>query len=190
MPRLNTWQNTWPTSSFTFLITYPCSTVASKIHYFLKPKHTTHMCGSKNMLQHKGVKVTLRLTTAVKISHTRIGAAREPWTPKFVAYLVIFCFVRRYPKRNYIARLNSNGLAQNKSCADFATAHTRKTCRVKCTQMVASARFTIRVFVTFWECQESNAAKPLSERMRGLNFLYAVVIKIHINNQVRLNIAL
>jgi len=46
--------------------------------------------------------------------------------------------------------------------------HTRAK-QVKRTQMVATAAFTIRVFVTFSDCQESKATKPSRERMWGLN---------------------
>jgi len=48
--------------------------------------------------------------------------------------------------------------------------HTSKTRHVKRTQMVATAWFTIRVFVIFSDCKESNAMKPSQEslRVRGL----------------------
>jgi len=35
--------------------------------------------------------------------------------------------------------------------------------------MVATARFTIRVFASFSDCYESKATKPSRERMWGLN---------------------
>jgi len=37
--------------------------------------------------------------------------------------------------------------------------------RAKPTQMFATARFTIHVFVTFSDCEESNATKPLRKRL-------------------------
>jgi len=47
--------------------------------------------------------------------------------------------------------------------------HTSKARQVKRTQMVPTARFTIRVFATFSDCWESNATKLARERMWGLN---------------------
>jgi len=44
-----------------------------------------------------------------------------------------------------------------------------KTRQAKRTHMVATARFTSHVFVTFTDCQESNATKLWRDRMRGLN---------------------
>jgi len=43
--------------------------------------------------------------------------------------------------------------------------HTSKTCHVKRTQMVATVRFTIRIFLTFSEWHESNATKLSRENM-------------------------
>ena len=56
-------------------------------------------------------------------------------------------------------------------------AHTSKARQVKRTQMVAT-RITIRVFVTLSDCKEPKATTPPRERMWGLNFPYAVIIKI------------
>jgi len=47
-------------------------------------------------------------------------------------------------------------------------------------QLLYSLRITIRVFVDFLDCKASNATKPLLERMWGLNYPYAVIIKIRI----------
>ena len=44
--------------------------------------------------------------------------------------------------------------------------HTSKT-QAKPTQMFATARFTIRMFVTFSDCEELNATKPSRERLWG-----------------------
>jgi len=49
-------------------------------------------------------------------------------------------------------------------CAKNLT-NTSKTRQVKHTQMVATARFTIRVFGTFSDCKESNASKLSRERV-------------------------
>jgi len=46
--------------------------------------------------------------------------------------------------------------------------------------MVATARITIRVFVTFSDCKESNATKPSRERMGGYDFPYNVIIEIYL----------
>jgi len=46
--------------------------------------------------------------------------------------------------------------------------------------MVATARITIRVFVIISDCKESNATKPLRERMWGFNFPYNVIIEIYL----------
>jgi len=43
--------------------------------------------------------------------------------------------------------------------------HTSKTRHVKRTQMVATVRFTIRIFLTFSEWQESNTTKLSREKM-------------------------
>jgi len=40
---------------------------------------------------------------------------------KFLAYIVILCFERRYPKQNSVIRLKSNILAQKKFWARYAT---------------------------------------------------------------------
>ena len=102
-------------AKFTSLVSYLCSSVASKIYNFLKTEHTTRMCGSRE-------------------AH---------------------------------------------GCKNLA--HTNKICPVKRTLMVATARITIRVFVTFSDCKESSATKPSRENMWGLNFPYAVIIKRRVN---------
>jgi len=49
--------------------------------------------------------------------------------------------------------------------------------------MVATAGITIRVFVTFSDCKESNATKPSRQRMCGLNFSHAVIIEMRVRNK-------
>jgi len=46
------------------------------------------------------------------IGVARVG--RGSWPPKYLAYLVILCFERRYPKQNTVARLKSKILAPPK----------------------------------------------------------------------------
>jgi len=51
-----------------------------------------------------------------------IGTARGAMPPpKYLTYLVIVCFDRRYPKQNTVARLNSNALAPPTFWAGYAT---------------------------------------------------------------------
>jgi len=46
--RLNCCQKTWPALTFTYLFSYVCTTVASKIYNSLKTKYTTHICGGSS----------------------------------------------------------------------------------------------------------------------------------------------
>jgi len=50
--------------------------------------------------------------------------------------------------------------------------------------MVETAGITIRVFVTFSDCKESNVTKPPRQRMWGLNFSHAVIIEIRVKKCV------
>ena len=85
-------------------------------------KHTSHFPRSKVKLTSSCFRSWFSATRFIfhswlihKLWLNSIGIARAAMPPKFPAYLFVLCFVRRCPKQNTVARLQSKYLTSPKN---------------------------------------------------------------------------